>query len=57
MHSSLSVYIVESVTLVVYKISLGEKRYLITFSLFENNCLQFPDFNIIIIREARQNLN
>lgn len=49
MHSSLSIYIVEPVSLLVYKISLGENRYLKTVSLFENNSLQFLDFNVILI--------
>lgn len=57
MHCSLSVYIIEPVTFCVYKIPLEENRYLTTFFLFGNNSLQFLDFNVILIQEARQSLS
>lgn len=49
MHSSLSMYIVERVISLVYKISLGKNRFLKTIFLLENNFSQFLDFNVILI--------
>lgn len=53
-HSSLFTYIVEPMTSLVYKILLGENRYLTTFSRFENYCSQFLDFNKILTQESRE---
>lgn len=47
-------YIVELVTLLLYRILLGENRYLAALSLFENYCLQLLNFNKILIQESRQ---
>lgn len=49
MHSSLSMFIVEPVILLAYKISLGKNRFLKMISLLENNFSQFLDFNVILI--------
>lgn len=53
-HSSLFTYIVEPMTSLVYKILLGENRYLTAFSWFENYCSQFLDFNKILTQESRE---
>lgn len=51
MHSSLSMYIVEPVILLVYKISLGKNRFLKTIFFLENNFSQFLDFNVILFEK------